>query len=72
MWGEYMWPDGTIHADKLPRHIHEQLMAYVDEWGNVSPEAGRIMGNYLMFAGFKVKVVVYEADAVGQYLMRLV
>jgi hypothetical protein len=54
------YPDGTIHAIDLPPDIYNQLMAHVDVEGTIDNSVGPVFGNYIMFAGYKVKVTIYE------------
>lgn len=54
------FPDGTIYAIKLPADIYAQLMAFVDADGTVDASLGPVHGNYLMFAGYKIKITKYE------------
>ena len=65
------FPDGTIHAAKLPAKILEQLMTHVTPDGTVDAAAGEVHGNYLMFAGYKIKVTKYEVTP-STYKVRLV
>lgn len=66
-----MFPDGTIHAIQLPKHIYDALMAFVSADGTVDPAAGPVYGNYMMFSGYKVKVTKYQITP-DTYKVRLV
>ncbi|WP_407305371.1 hypothetical protein [Acinetobacter sp.] len=55
------FPDGTILTDDLPSDLRAQLRGMADAEGILSANAGPVYGNYLMFAGYKVKVKIVEA-----------
>jgi hypothetical protein len=55
------FPDGTIHAARLPAHVYEALNPAAD--GTVNPAPGSVHGNYMEFAGYKVKITKYEVSS---------
>lgn len=71
MYPAATYPDGTIHAIDLPKDIYDQLMAQCSADGTVDAHVGPVCGNYLMFAGYKIKVTKYEVTE-HTYKVRLV
>lgn len=65
------FPDGTTFAINLPPNIYAQLMTHVDADGTVDASVGPVHGNYLMFAGYKIKITKYEVTETT-YKVRLV
>jgi hypothetical protein len=65
------FPDGTTYAIKLPSDIYAKLMSHVDIEGIINASAGDVHGNYLDFAGYKVKITKLEVTPTG-YKVRLV
>jgi len=64
------FPDGTIYAIHLPKPIYDQLMTHVDADGTVDASL-EVHGNYLMFAGYKIKITKYEVTETT-YKVRIV
>jgi len=65
------FPDGTIHAIRLPTKVYDALMQFVDAEGVVDEAAGPVYGNYLMFSGYKVKISKFEVTPTT-YKVRIV
>lgn len=65
------FPDGTIHAVNLPADLYKALMARVSADGTVDAGVGEVHGNYMMYAGYKVKIAKYEVTPTT-YRIRLV
>lgn len=66
-----MFPDGTTYAANLPPDVYAQLMEHVTIDGTVDAAAGEVHGNYLMFAGYKIKITKYQITPTT-YKVRLV
>lgn len=71
IYPDAMFPDGTIHAVDLPDNLYAQLKAQTDAEGFVDASVGPVFGNYLMYAGYKVKVTIVHVTPTT-YKVRLV